>query len=78
MDTSLHRYSGAILLIDFKVINTIVKSIRCLTRSQCRFLKNWGDMIIFTSICYHASCIILDSLKVINVIIRYVLQRELQ
>ena len=39
MDTSSHRYSGAISLIDLYIINKIWKWIRCLTGSQCSFWR---------------------------------------
>ena len=39
-------------------------------RKKVWFWKYWGDMIIFSSIYYYASCTILNSLKAIAVIIR--------
>ena len=43
-------------------------------RQPMQFLKNWGDMIILSNICHYVSCTILNSLKVIDVTIRYAIQ----
>ena len=45
IDTSSHRYSGAISLIDL----IDLKWIHCLTCSQCSFMKNWSSFRVFVT-----------------------------
>ena len=52
IDTSSHRYSGAISLIDLEVINKILKWICCLTGSQCSFWRIgviWSYFLVFVT-----------------------------
>jgi len=53
LDTSSHRYSGAISLMDLEVINRILKWICCLTGSQCSFWRIgviWSYFRVFVTI----------------------------
>jgi len=44
MGTSSHRYSCAMLLIALKGVSKILKSMRCLTGSQCSFWRNLNSL----------------------------------
>ena len=69
IQTLIHTRVG-VIIISCNQLHDTDNFVNINTATTAKF-KNLGDMIIFLSIRHYLSCTILNSLKVINVIIRY-------